>query len=133
MKTLMIKKADIVLFAVMLLLSAILCIAVYGSSKPGRYVKVTVDGSLYGTYDITQDREVVIDTVYGHNKLVIKDGKAFMAEADCRDGYCKQQYSASGGIDNSSQTIVCLPHRVVVTVEGEAEEADPDAVDITVG
>ncbi len=129
----MIKKADIILFAFIVLLTAILCAAVYGSSKPGSYVRVTVDGSVYGTYDISRDAEVVIDTVYGHNKLTIKGGKAFMSEADCRDGYCMRQYRASGGIDNSSQTIVCLPHKLVVTVEGSAAADDPDDVDITVG
>ena len=35
-----------------------------------------------------------------------------MKEADCPDGYCKEQ----GRISGQKQTIVCLPHKLVVEV-----------------
>jgi hypothetical protein len=37
-----------------------------------------------------------------------------MAEADCPDGLCVKQHK----IDKTGQTIVCLPHRVVIEIEG---------------
>ena len=42
----------------------------------------------------------------------IEDGQAYMEEADCPDGYCMEQ----GGISGQKQTIVCLPHKLVVEV-----------------
>ena len=54
-----------------------------------------------------------------YNRVRIEDGKAYMEEADCPDGYCEEQ----GKINNRSQTIVCLPHKLVVEIE-EVENSD---------
>lgn len=77
-----------------------------------KQVVIEVDGKVYGTYSLIKDREISIETVYGHNVVSIEDGKVYMKEADCPDGYCKQQ----GKILQSNRTIVCLPHRLVVEV-----------------
>ncbi|MBE5955806.1 MAG: NusG domain II-containing protein [Lachnospiraceae bacterium] len=82
---------------------------------------VYVDGEVYASYPLNEERELVIETEYGKNFLIIKDGKADMTEADCPDGLCVKQHS----IYKTGQTIVCLPHRVVVEVEGgQANELD---------
>ena len=73
---------------------------------------MTVDGELYGTYSLEQDQEIEVDTAAGHNKIVISGGEAHMEEADCPDGYCIKQ----GSINKANQTIVCLPHKLVVEV-----------------
>ena len=75
---------------------------------------VYVDGEASATYVLHTDGEYVIDTEYGQNLLVIQDGKADMTEADCPDGLCVKQHS----INKTGETIVCLPHRVVVEIEG---------------
>ena len=49
--------------------------------------------------------------------VVIGDGCATITDADCPDRLCVQR----GRIDRSGQTVVCLPHGVVVTVRGGAE------------
>jgi hypothetical protein len=49
------------------------------------------------------------------NVLVIQDGYAYMKEADCPDGLCIHQ----GRIHKAGQSIVCLPNRVVVTIESD--------------
>ena len=89
-------------------------------SDEGSYVQVTVNGEVYGQYSLSEDQTIEIDTEYGRNVLEIKDGEATMIEADCPDGYCMDQGSISG----STQTIVCLPNKVVVEVEGSEEESD---------
>ena len=40
-----------------------------------------------------------------------------MEEADCPDGTCVRQ----GAIQTPGETIVCLPHRVTVTIVGNGE------------
>ena len=75
-------------------------------------VVVTIDGELYGTYVLSEDREEDIDTKYGHNHLSIRDGFAQVTEADCPDGLCMHQ----GRISQNGEMNVCLPHLLIVEV-----------------
>ena len=43
-----------------------------------------------------------------------------MKEADCPDKYCVKQ----GKIKNVGETIVCLPHKVVVEIEKTSKGTD---------
>ena len=58
------------------------------------------------------------------NVLVIKDGKASITEADCPDGICKDYRP----ISYVGETIVCLPHKVVVEITGDSTDMSFDAV-----
>ena len=82
--------------------------------EPGGKAVVYIDGEVSATYDLNQPGKYSIDTEKGQNLLVIKDGKADMSEADCPDGLCVKQH----GIQKTGETIVCLPHRVVIEIEG---------------
>lgn len=87
-----------------------------GYRKTGPEVEITVDGALYGTYSLEEEREIPIETAgVITNVLVIEDGKADMIRADCLDKLCVHQAAVS----HVGETIVCLPNRVVVTVRGE--------------
>lgn len=92
--------------------------------EAGAAVKVTVNGQMYGVYSLGKDREVEI--VIGEkvtNVLRIHNQKADMFAADCPDKLCVHQKA----IFRQSETIVCLPNKVVVEVTG-GEEADLDSV-----
>ena len=113
------KKKDLLLFIIILAAAAIACLALFLFRKEeGSYIELTVGGEYYGTYDLGTDQIIEIDTENGHNVLVISSGAATMVEADCPDGYCMDQ----GSIDKNSQTIVCLPNKVVAEVITEDEE-----------
>ena len=109
-----------ILFVLALLISAMVWFLSY--REDGSLVMVTVDGEFYGSYDLDTDTTVEImvgDTIT--NVLVIEDGYAYMKEATCPDGLCIHQ----GRIHKDGQSIVCLPNRVVVTIDSdEAVEAD---------
>ncbi len=107
------------LFAAGLILTA----GIYLFSENGAQITVTVDGTCYGTYPLAEDRVIPVETTAGTNQIVIENGRAYMAAADCPDGLCRKQ----GSIAREGQTIVCLPHRLVVEVEG-AEEKEYDTV-----
>ena len=80
----------------------------------GASVEVTVDGKVYGTYPIDEDDEIPIrKDGKTTNLLVIKDGKADVTEADCPDKLCVHQKA----ISKTNETIVCLPDKVVITIE----------------
>ena len=94
----------------------------------GDVAVITVQGKVYGTYSLNDEQDILIDTELGHNKVHIANGEVSMEEADCPDGYC----ISKGAITRNKDTIVCLPHRVVVEVRysGPEDAASDDAYDI---
>ena len=93
----------------------------------GDTVIVTVDGKPYGTYSLSEEIRVDIHTgADGEqlNRLVIRGGEAFVETATCPDGIC----AAHKPISRDGESIVCLPHRVVVTVERASSSNQPDVV-----
>ena len=118
------KKGDWFLIGGVALLAAVSLGLLYGNRQEGARVVVEVDGSETASYPLTEDRTVVLEGWNGGtNLLVIRDGAATVTEASCPDQLCVHQ----GTIRYSGQTIVCLPNRVVVTVE-DGEEAPVDGV-----
>lgn len=86
----------------------------------GQQVEITVDGKTVMTLPLDTDTTVVIPDVNGENTLVIAGGTARMREADCPDGLCVSHRA----ISRAGESIICLPHRVVVTVTGGSPAVD---------
>ena len=89
-----------------------------GKRKEGNEVRVMVEGKEIGVYSLSRDSEYSLNG--GTNTLIIKDGKAYMADADCPDKLCVRQ----GKIHRNGETITCLPNKLTITVideEGEVE------------
>lgn len=112
-------KRDLLLIMALLLVCAVSAVAVYFlQSKNGAYAVVTIDGSEYGRYDLSKEQTIEIrkDGVVT-NTLQIIDGHADMTDADCPDKLCVHQKA----ISKSTESIICLPNKVVVTIEGGSE------------
>ena len=113
----------ILIFAVFLLLIQ----RVYGNAQDeADLVKITVNQKLYGTYDLNKNQTITIQNDFGINTIQIQNKDVWMEEADCPDGYCKEQ----GHISKNKQTIVCLPHKLVVEISDVSEKSESDSVDI---
>ena len=67
-----------------------------------------------------------VRTDLGTNVIEIKDGKVYVSEADCPDKLCVKQ----GPISKAGETIVCLPHKLVVRITSNDFNDEPtyDAV-----
>ncbi len=89
-------------------------------SQSGGAVTVTVDGELYATLPLADDTALEIIGIGGVNTLEIAGGEARMTAADCPDGVCVHHRA----ISHSGESIVCLPHRVTVTVVGGSAGVD---------
>jgi len=115
-------KRDSVLVAVILIISFIsFLILHFFVKKNGSFVVVKVDGKVQYTISIKENRELEIEGYQGgKNHIVIKDGFAYMALADCPDKLCENM----GKISKTGETIVCMPHRVVVEIVGVRSEVD---------
>ena len=119
----MIKKRDIILALMMILLG----IAGYGvirlGQKKGSQVVIYVDQKEIGRYDLDTDTTKEIQAAKGTNTLVIENSMAYVTDADCPDQLCVHQKAAS----KNHESIICLPNKVVVEVDG-SEESEFDAV-----
>lgn len=111
-------KNDMILLLSLFALSAILLTVGALLKKPGSEVEITVDGKVVGVYPLTEDRRTDIGT---GNVLVISGGYAFMESADCKNQTCVRHRPVS----KAGETIICLPHRVIVRIVGESGDG-PD-------
>jgi hypothetical protein len=114
---------DLIFIAAILALVAMGAAALFFLRGEGSTVQVEVNGTVTGTYPLSVDREVEILTGENgeeRNLLVIKDGKATVTAATCPDGIC----ASHKPISREGESIVCLPHKVVITVIGGEEAPD---------
>lgn len=115
---------DVLFIAVLLLIVVLAGAAFFFLRGEGDSVTVSVDGKHYGTYPLRTDLTLSIRTGEEgdqENLLVIRDGHAYVESATCPDGIC----AAHKPISREGESIVCLPHRVVITVHTtDGEEPD---------
>ncbi len=109
------KKGDIalVIVAVILLLWWLI------PSQEGSLVSISVDGEVYKKVPLDTDSEIEVKSKWGTNTVVIENGEVYIKDAGCPNKQCEKEK-----ISKSAQSIVCLPNRLSVVVEGEKEEID---------
>ena len=120
------KKADVILIICFLAAAAVIAavgLFFKGNEDAGLRVRVYCDGELYLEHDLSEDfRSVLTDPEGGKNIMVIHDNSVCVESADCPGLDCVKM----GNISRAGEEIVCLPHRLVIRIEGG--EAAVDAV-----
>ena len=116
-------KNDILLIAALLVVATAVWLAVTLTRTDGAYARVGADGEIVMTLPLDKDADVVIGEGERTNRLIIKDGAAYVTDASCPDHLCVRQGRAS----KSGETIVCLPNKFVVTIIG-GEDGEIDMV-----
>lgn len=113
------QKKDWMLILIVLLAATVGLIWTYVSRQEnGKQIQISVDGEVYGVYYLDESNHIEVKTDTGINIVCIENGAAYMEYADCPDQYCVQQ----GKIHLSHETLVCLPHKLVVEVLTSSEE-----------
>ena len=80
---------------------------------------VTIDGKEYNRYPLDRDVTERIELPDGaYNVISIHDGICEIQEASCRDQICVHHMN----VQYDGQTIVCLPNKLVVTIENSDED-----------
>lgn len=116
-------KNDILLIAAALALAAGAWLILLAARSDGGEAVVLIDGVETARYPLDEDTVEIIDTGRGVNTLVISGGAASVTEADCPDKVCVRR----GAVRYEGETIVCLPHRLVVEIWG-GDSSGVDAV-----
>ena len=111
------QRNTLILAAVILGIALLLCVPrlIAGSRVPENTLEVVVavDGEEAAAFPLSGKEDVIIDGYRGgFNHLVIRDGEAVLTEADCPDRRCTRM----GPISEPGEWMVCLPHRVTVTI-----------------
>lgn len=123
------KRADVLLISIVLIVALAFVVPRWLSNDkggPGKNLvaNITVDGKLFKTVTLTKEEQSIdIRTERGYNILKVHDYGIEMYDADCPDQVCL----GFGFITLPKQTIVCLPHRVLVEIASESGEDDVDA------
>ena len=114
-------RADIIVIASVLFLSLALLLLFQLTRVEGAYAEISIDGNIVGSYPLT------IDGVYtlngGTNTLTVSNGVAYMSYSSCPDHTCEH-----GRAKYVSQTIICLPNLVTVTIIGDSDDNYVDFV-----
>lgn len=86
---------------------------------------ITVDGERYKAIPLIQKRHTIaLETERGKNTIAFYDHGVAVESADCPDHVCVH----TGFIHRPGEIIACLPHRVIIEIEGETTEGAMDAI-----
>ena len=88
----------------------------------GAQAVVTVDGQEVGRYPLRKSGTFPLNG--GSNILVVENGEAWVSDADCPDKVCM----GMGKISRNGEFIACLPNRLLIVVEGAAEQSPVDGM-----
>ena len=118
-------KNDILLILGLCLLCGLLFSLRLFNRKAGVSVTVEQEGKVLAVYNLQEEREERFLTGDGpeeYNVLVIQDGQAYVKEASCPDQICVHHKK----IRNEGESIVCLPHKFVITISQDDTLAETD-------
>lgn len=113
-----VRKADMIL----IFAAAVLAIlgSIYFMSNPknekGSIVGIYRNGELQQEISLEQNQEIIVRGTFT-NKILIEEGKVSVIESDCPGNDCV----LSGEIHELGRSIICLPNRVEIRIEGESE------------
>ena len=83
--------AACVLFLVMNLMQYVQAKESGQKENQEKQVVIKVDGEVYGRYALDEDQVIEVQDGDFYNRVRIKDGKAYMEEADCPDDIAKSR------------------------------------------
>ncbi len=89
--------------------------------------RITVDGRVVREIDltaVTAEASFTVQTPGGVNTVTVRPGGICVSEADCPDHVCVKQ----GWLEGGAVPIVCLPHRLVISLVSGGDGDAPDAV-----
>ena len=111
-RTRLVSRADLILLAVVLLLAGAALVFYETHNEQGKLVRIRVGSETVEVLPLGKDRTYEVKTGEGSNPVVIKSGTVSVESADCPDKICVRHKP----VDSVGETIICLPHKLVVEV-----------------
>lgn len=118
LSALRLRRADIVLAAAVLGAAALSAVLLWRLPPAGRTVTVQQNGQTVAVLPLATDTDYIVTGADGATNTVrIRGGRVSVCAASCPDGLCVRHRAVS----RAGESIICLPNRVVVTVDGAAD------------
>ena len=112
-KTLRMKPLDFILVICLMVVSFTPFLLLGSKGGTSRQAQLRVDSQVIKTFDLTKDQIYIYQDADGDlNKIEVRDGRIAIVYANCGDQICVRK----GFINKTGQTIVCLPHKLVIEV-----------------
>ncbi len=122
-----IRKSDIALLAVLIIIGLAASILLSMSRSPGDTVVLESAGKPYATYSLYEDREITVPAgtdAKSYNIVVIDSGKVYIKDASCKNHVCIR----SGEISQAGETLVCLPNKLLIRIEDSKRGGGYDSI-----
>ncbi len=84
-------------------------------SASGTMVNIYSKNEKIAELSLSRNDTFIVANELGTNTIRIENGQAYMTDADCPDKICEEM----GRISKPGETIVCLPHQLVVEISDE--------------
>ena len=107
------KRNDWYLIGGILLVGALLLTVMFITQKNGSKAVVSLNGTVIMEQSLKEDCQIPIQTQQGYNLFQIENGAATIVEADCMDQICVKH----AAINKKGESIVCLPHTLVIEIQ----------------
>lgn len=113
------KKGDFIIIAI-----AAALMLVWGFvSQKGSTAAIYINGELYKKVSLSENTQLVVESEFGKNTVVIENGQAFVIDADCENKHCE-----NGRISEAASSLVCLPNRLTVVIEDGKNNSETDVI-----
>ena len=114
----------IVIFALLCVVCAVIWILRGNGTQNSAVAQIKQGNDVIKAIDLSTVNEPyefeITDGNGGRNTVRVERGRICVIDADCPDKICVNQ----GYISNSSVPIVCLPHKLSITITDKNEEID---------
>ncbi|MDU5335191.1 NusG domain II-containing protein [Enterococcus sp.] len=120
---------DGIIVVILLLLSfaPVVVFSLTRSNSPTQEAVLSVDGQEIKSFDLSDQSQSYTyryeDKDGDYNLIEVKGDRIRIKEADCGDQICVRR----GWIDQSGETIVCLPHKLVIEIKS-SDGGEPGSV-----
>lgn len=92
-----------------------------GDAAAALYAVVQNSDGFYQVLSLGEDRTVTVTGSLGTNIIEVANGRVRCLESDCSNQTCVKQ----GWVSGRGQTVVCLPHKLIVQVVADPADAVP--------
>ena len=113
------KKGDYIIIGIILIItSALFFITQNSSNEHFSHLKATIfiNNTVYKTIDLNSETQqtIQINESLGSNTIKIENNAIWIEDASCPDKICV----LDGKIYEAGEILVCLPHKLLIEIEG---------------
>lgn len=92
-----------------------------GDAAAALYAVIQNSDGFYQVFSLGEDATVTVTGSLGTNIIEVANGRVRCLESDCSNQTCVKQ----GWVSGRGQTVVCLPHKLIVQVVADPADAVP--------